>query len=304
MLSIITNNAASLFDNQTFQDFELVANNPNGEFVLTIDEDVEFKPTYLEQLLEIFQLYPEVGMVYSNGSYPQKKLILRPTDSKYLLKQPYRNFLKVIYNGASIPTKFGIFRREVWKQLKPERNFNSFKAGSNDFRMAKFFLHGNKLKFINKQLFKTKPQYYKFTNSNASINNIVNWTVHIQKQLDFYTEICSEIDKIDSNEVLKLLTIDSCLNRTIPIFGIILQDVTYDAFEYSIIRELVSQLTPIHELRIKNGNITKQDRRNIQLRLKILNEKILEFIKSIVQDETIVKSTIEKVNSIQSSFQQ
>ena len=289
----------------------------DGEFAMLIADDDILNYHYIEALINTLKTNKDIDMAYTNGAYINRdnqiiQGLITNTDGMYDSEYYYDNFYKAIHKRKVLPIVYGIFKKEVLQSLMPYTPFDQLRANMDNLLMAKFFLNRHTIAFVNHNLF-----YYRHRDRSLNpeeldympTNPILIWVYYTRHQLYFYHAVCSLIEETnqgDLTESLKIATLDSCLNQSIVLLNWVARDLVKDEFEYAIIKEIYEQFKPIYELKLSCLAHTKEVLRTQQdtmrLRCKILEERVMEYIKTVVQDTTIVDDTQNVIKKIKTSL--
>ena len=295
---------------EALNDFIKIA---KGEYVICAGDDDLLNYHYIKTLVDELEINKKADMAYTNGTYlsVDNKImwgLITNTDGVYNSEYYYENFYKYIHKRIVLPIMFGIFRKDVIQSLMPFAPFDELRANMDNLIMAEFFLNRYNASFINYKLFhyrhrdrSLKPEKLDYMPTNP----ILIWVYYVRHQLYFYHAVCSLIETTNQGnftEALKIATLDSCLNQCANLLGWVSRDLVRDAFESAIIDEIREQFKFVYELKLpyfaetQDTLIKQQD--TMRLRCKILQERVMEYIKTVVQDTTIVDDTqnvIEKI---------
>lgn len=287
-----------------------------GEFVTFLSDDDLINSHYLEVLLKEFKNRSSIGLAYTNGAYINvqnqivQRLILN-SDGVYNSNLHYENFYKAIHKRIVLPVLFGLFRKDVYESLLPNSPFDELRANMDNFFMAKFFLNRNNSAFVNADLF-----YYRQRDRSLHAerlpympqNPILIWVYYVRHQLYFNNAVWGVVDKTNQeglNEPLKIATLDSCLNQCGNLLNWVFRDLATDAFEKTVLSEIYTQFKPVLDLRLpclSNAENLKEHQNIMRLRCKIMQERVLGHIRSIVQETELIESTHSIVEKLKEDF--
>jgi hypothetical protein len=181
----------------------------------------------------------------------------------------------------------------------------------DNFFMAKFFLNRNNAAFVNADLF-----YYRQRDRTLHAerlpympqNPILIWVYYVRHQLYFNNAVWEIIDRTNQGgliEPLKIATLDSCLNQCGNLLNWVFRDLATDDFEKTILSEIYTQFKPVVDLRLpylSSAENLKEHQNIMRLRCKILQERVLGHIRSIVQETEIVESAHSIVEKLKTNF--
>jgi len=276
-----------------------------GEFVITLGDDDYIDPYYIEKLVNILESNPDINMAYSNGKYlnvnnqlSEMSLIQNNADA-YNGDVYYKNFCKAIHRRLVLPVVFGVFRTAAYAKLKPCEPFDVLQANMDNYAIAKFFLQRNTAAFLNQNLF-----YYRQRSRTLNpegipgmpTDPILIWVYYLRHQLYFYNAINTLINETQPNNLQLALsgtTLDSCLNQCWNLLLWVQRDLLKNTSEQSILTEIAKQYTYIIESRLMQMRVPMfyEEIENLRVRCKVIRERVLLYIESIVPDSLIVTET-------------
>lgn len=287
-----------------------------GEFILLVADDDLINYYYLETLIDGFNTDKKTDMVYTNGSYITMENIIMQNliTSEDGMYGPncYANFYKAIHKRNVLGILNGLFRKDILQTLLPYTPFDELGANMDNLLMAKFFLNKYNISFINKDMY-----YYR--NRDRSLdpdaldfmpsNPILIWVYYARHQLHFYNAVYAIIDETnhgERTEALKIATLDSCLNQCINLLNWVDRDMVKDVFEQAIINEIYAQFKSIYELKLpclaETPAILTEQQNIMRLRCKILEERVMGYIKTVVQNTTLVVDTQKVIKKIKEYY--
>jgi len=284
-----------------------------GDYICTLSDDDLLNHRYFELLINETRKN-KVDLVYSNGlCIDGTNKVLRPliTDltSTYTPNQSYcDSFCRAVYKRSVLPTLFGLFKREAFEHLSPNTPFDELRANMDNFLMVNFFLHQYKALFVNYNIFYYRERDRSLNTDDLSYmphNPMLIWVYYVRHQLYFNNAIYSVIDKTNHENrtwALKSTMLDSCLNQCVNLLGWVARDMLQDGFEQCVLKEIAVQFKPIYDLKFNSFPETSKEIRKQQdmnrLRCKILQERVLGYIHTVVQDTELVENTQEVVGEI------
>jgi len=287
-----------------------------GEFILLVADDDLINYYYLETLIDGFNTDKKTDMVYTNGSYITMENIIMQNliTSEDGMYGPncYANFYKAIHKRNVLGILNGLFRKDILQTLLPYTPFDELGANMDNLLMAKFFLNKYNISFINKDMY-----YYR--NRDRSLdpdaldfmpsNPILIWVYYARHQLHFYNAVYAIIDETnhgERTEALKIATLDSCLNQCINLLNWVDRDMVKDVFEKTVINEIYAQFKSIYELKLpclaETPAILTEQQNIMRLRCKILEERVMGYIKTVVQNTTLVVDTQKVIKKIKEYY--
>ena len=287
----------------------------NGQYVMCMADDDLIDHHYIETLVGLLEANKNIDMAYSNGSYINvdnqvMQSLITNTDGVYSSEYYYDNFYKAIHKRKVLPVVYGIFRKEVFQSLMPYAPFDQLRANMDNLLMAKFFLNRHTISFVNHNL-----MYYRYRNRSLNAeavnwmptNPILIWVYYVRHQLYFYNAICQIIDTTNQKEkttALKIATLDSCLNQCLTLLNWVTRDLAKDAFDTFMLSEIHKQFQPVYGLALPcfshTPELVRTHQDTMRLRCKILHERVMGQIKTIMQDISLVVDTqkvIEKIKT-------
>lgn len=286
-------------------------NYATGEFICCLSDDDLIHPEYLRLLLAHTQ---GNDLTYSNGLYIDVnnnagiKLILTQDGMYDPNALYYDNFNKAIHRRIVLPVLFGLFRRDTYQSLMPNKPFDELRANMDNLLMARFFLNRYKAKFVDADLFYYRQRSRALNPESLSYmptNPILIWVYYVRHQLYFYNAVKDTIESTnhkDKAEPLKISVLDSCLNQCLILLNWVARDLAQNAFEHAIIKGIYKEFKPIFDLRLTCFSHTPEllwkHTDAMRLRCKILEERVLESLKEIVQEIELIEDTQEVVQRI------
>jgi hypothetical protein len=136
-------------------------------------------------------------------------------------------------------------------------------------------------------------------------NPILIWVYYVRHQLYFYNAVCKIIDTTDQGEktiALKIATLDSCLNQCLNLLNWVGRDLAKDGFDQFMVSEVHKQYQPIRERALPcfayTSELVKIQQDTMRLRCKILHDRVLEQIKTMMQDTILVEDTQKVIEQI------
>ena len=306
--------------NQTYRDFELVVFSCDSN-VETVDSRMIVTPTTFEEAVKkidskfiwvpgnidlINHHYLELlttqlannnaDIVYSNGAFinqanKRTDIIIKNPAGIYT-KSPGENFYDLMTYRITVPIIYGVFNKDVYINAFDDINMD---IDSDVLFLAKLFLNKYKIVFVNTALYNVRIVNQ---NSIKFVNPISAWVNHLDSQIQLY----QELNRYNKNLYLKLVTLDSCFNRSAYLLTQLYNRYRKNAFEYYVINKICKHYHPIYKLRITDKYNPNIDLRlhydNARLRCKILINKVLPYIETVVQDDTPVKNAKKKLYHI------
>lgn len=288
-----------------------------GEFVMCMADDDIINYHYFKTLIDGFKTNEKADMVYTNGSYINiDNQIMQPlitnTDGIYNSEHYYDNFYKAVHKRKVLPILCGLFRKEVFESLMPYAPFDQLRANMDNLLMAKFFLHKYNAFFVDYNLF-----YYRHRDRSLNAESVdwlptnptLIWVYYVRHQLYFYHAVCALINEEDHGELteaLKVATLDSCLNQCFNLLNWVSRDLVKDVFEHTIIQGIHKQFESVYELKLPylaetHATLVEQQD-TMRLRCKILQERVMEYIRTVVQNTTIVVDTQKVIKRIKNDL--
>ncbi len=278
-----------------------------GEYVMCMADDDLLNHRYIATLVNALEMNRKIDMAYTNGLYINVNnqvsigRLISNTDGIYNSEYYYENFYKAIHKRKVLPVVYGIFKKEVFQSLMPYAPFDQLRANMDNLLMAKFFLNKHTISFVDSNLV-----YYRHRDRSlnaASVdwmptNPILVWVYYVRHQLYFYNAICFLINETNNGELteaLKITTLDSCLNQCVNLLDWVARDLVEDAFEQNVVLEIFRQFKPIYDLMLpnlaENQAVVRKQQDTNRLRCKILQERVMGYIKNVVQETELVVDT-------------
>ena len=285
-----------------------------SEFIMVMSDDDLLHRDYLKILAKVAEVNKKTDLIYSNGLYIdiQNKVqgrLIGNANGIYSSDSPDENFYKAIHKRIVLPVLFGLFKKSTYQALMPNAPFDELRANMDNFLMAKFFLNKYKAAFVNTDLF-----YYRQRDRSLKAelldympkNPILIWVYYVRHQLYFYNAVCDVINTTNQGEcalALKITTLDSCLNQCLNLLNWVARDLAKDAFDHFMLSEIHRQYQPISGLALPcfshTPELIKTHQDTMRLRCKILQERVMEPIKTMIQDIELVVDTQKVIKAIQ-----
>jgi len=262
---------------QTYTDIEMVKDKDaiNGEYVVFLNSNGNINNTFVETLIAPFKENPKIDLTYCNGTYNSNKKHKIVKNSYYIYgaKTHYKNFCKWMYTTDVILPYFCMVRSDVIR----ENNTKAF--------MPWFFLMKKVPCFIQTQEF----VYNKRINYPKAANALLIWLKMIKELLIEYREVCDMIGDGKSKTKYKVITLNSYFNKCEDLLKSTLTDCANDGFERFMLRDILKQFEPIVNLSLSDAcKVTDRDINNIRIRFNIWFNHVIPYIKSAIQDITII----------------
>jgi glycosyltransferase involved in cell wall biosynthesis len=287
-----------------------------GDFIMCMGDDDLLNYNYLKALINELETNRKIDMAYTNGRYINVNNqilsdLITNLDGVYNSEHYYENFYKAIHKRLVLPVLNGIFKKEVFRSLMPYNPFDQLKANMDNLLMAKFFLNRYRASFVNYHMF-----YYRHRDRSlnaASVdwlptNPILIWVYYMRHQLYFYSAVCKIIETTNQEDLtkpLKIATLDSCINQCGNLLNWVYRDLATDDFERGVLSEIYTQFKPVLDLRLptlSTASNLKEHQNTMRLRCKIIQERVLGYIKTVVQDQEIVNSTDIIIDRLKNNF--
>jgi len=105
---------------------------------------------------------------------------------------------------------------------------------------------------------------------------------------------------------LKIATLDSCLNQCLNLLNWVIRDLAKDAFDNFMLMEIHKQFQPVYGLALPcfshTPELVRAHQDTMRLRCKILQERVMGQIKTMMQDISLIVDTQKIIGEIKAEL--